>query len=85
MPDEITSLRRDCSSTVPVAVWRAFVLLAVALLAVDGGPLSAPGYGPIGRVVRCPWCHKKVRLAADGWGYCRRCDQEFSESEAEEA
>jgi hypothetical protein len=27
--------------------------------------------------VLCPECAGKVRLAADGWGYCRHCGGEF--------
>jgi hypothetical protein len=64
---------------------RLWALLAAIRFAIDMGPRSAPGYDPRRKVVLCPSCGKKVRLEADGWGYCRRCRLEFDGSVAEEA
>jgi hypothetical protein len=68
-----------------LAALRLFWVLAFARFAVDGGTRSAPGYDPYRRVVLCPWCGRKVRLGADGWGYCRTCRSEFDGSNAEGA
>jgi len=62
-----------------------WMLLLSMRFAVDRGPLSAPGYNSRGQVVRCPTCNKKVRLGADGWGYCRKCRREFDGRSAREA
>lgn len=35
-----------------------------------------------GPVVLHPDCGRKVRLGADGWGYCRGCRQEFDGADA---
>ena len=61
------------------------LLLLFMRFAVERGPLSAPGYNSRGQVVRCPTCGKKVRLGADGWGYCRKCRREFDGRNAREA
>lgn len=52
-------------------------LFEVTLLAVQGGPRSAPGYNRRSRFEPCPECGEKVRVGADGWGYCRNCREEF--------
>lgn len=51
-----------------------FILLAAS---AEGGARSSAGFDPRKRRVWCPQCGKKVRLRADGWGYCRRCGAEF--------
>jgi hypothetical protein len=56
---------------------RGLWLVAVIRLAVQGGPRSAPGYNRPNRFEPCPQCGHKVRVEADGWGYCRRCGKEF--------
>lgn len=60
-------------TTVAWGLW----LFEVARLAVQGGPRSAPGYNRRNRFEPCPQCGEKVRVAADGWGYCRSCRQDF--------
>jgi hypothetical protein len=85
MPDMISSqlARRLCLTWTPRL--RLYWILVFARFAVDGGARSAPGYDPYRRVVLCPWCGKKVRLKADGWGYCSRCRADFDGSNAEGA
>lgn len=71
------------SSSSPAPSCRALAIaflglwgFAIARLTVEGGPRSAPGYNRR-KFAPCPKCGKKVRVEADGWGYCRNCRQEF--------
>jgi hypothetical protein len=50
----------------------------VTRFAVDGGPRSSPGYNRRRKFALCPKCGHKVRVGADGWGYCRKCREEFN-------
>jgi hypothetical protein len=85
MPDETSSRPRAGSGQVSMLAQPSWMLLVFMRFAVDRGPLSAPGYNSRGQVVRCPTCGKKVRLGADGWGYCRKCRREFDGRSAREA
>lgn len=85
MPEEISSWPRAGSPGRAASARSCWMLLVLVRFAVDRGPLSAPGYNSRGQVVRCPTCGKKVRLGADGWGYCRKCRSEFDGRSAKEA
>lgn len=41
-------------------------------------PLSFPGHGHNSRPIVLHDCGEKVRLQADGWGFCRECRVEFN-------
>jgi len=40
-------------------------------------PLSTGGFDPRHRPVVLHDCGRRIRLGADGWGYCRACRAEF--------
>jgi hypothetical protein len=61
------------------------LLLVLTGVAVQGGSRRSAGHLPEGKIVYCPECGKKVRLGADGYGYCRKCRLDFDGSKAEEA
>lgn len=63
-------------------LWMLFVVAGVA---VHWGSRRSAGHLTEGKLVFCPECGKKVRLGADGYGYCRKCRLEFDGSKAEEA
>jgi hypothetical protein len=63
-------------------VW---AILIVTRLATHGGSRRSPGYLQQRKIVLCPACAKKVRLQADGRGYCRKCRLDFDGRKAKEA
>lgn len=80
-----SSMKEHSGCLAPGTVRGVFALLAVASLITSRGPLSAPGQDPDGgKVVRCPECGRKVRLARDGWGTCPKCGA-FDGGSAEKA
>jgi hypothetical protein len=85
MLDEVSTPPRAGPGRTAAPARLSWMLLVFVRFAVDRGPLSAPGYNSRGQVVRCPTCHKKVRLGADGWGYCRKCRCEFDGRNAKKA
>jgi hypothetical protein len=77
MPDDSSSSSPAPSCRLLAIASLGLWMLEVTRFAVDGGPRSSPGYNRRRKFAPCPKCGKKVRVGADGWGYCRNCRQEF--------